>query len=84
MAACNLNYAVIPAPGHHGDRLTVHSAHKTAKAAKVAAQRFNRSSRVHKVIAIELSCARTGARLLRSDVMRARALGRPASRRSRR
>lgn len=84
MAACNLNYAVIPAPGHYGDRLTIYSAHKTAHAAKAAAQRFNRKSSVLKVIAIEFRCARTGARLLRVDVMGAQALGRRATARARR
>jgi hypothetical protein len=29
-------YAIIPAPGHHGDYVTIYSTHKTEKAAQAA------------------------------------------------
>lgn len=84
MPTCKLNYAVIPAAGHHGDWVTIYSAHKTAAAAKAAAMKFNRISKVHKVRAVEYYCARRGARFPRVDTQRMVALGQRARRRTRR
>jgi len=84
MSKCHLNYAVIAAAGHHGDWLSIYSAHKTAAAAKAAAAKYNRRSEVHRVRAVEYPCARTGMRFPRVETQGMSTLGRQARRRTRR